>query len=107
MKLIIAIVSTDDSGSLTDELARNKISVTKLSSTGGFLRSGNVTLMIGCEADQVDNILDIIRKKCVSRKELVASPPIIGVSTTMNWPVEINVGGATVFILEIDRFEKI
>lgn len=106
MKLIIAIVHDEDSGRLTEELNKNKIPVTKLASTGGFLRSGNVTLMIGCEAEKVDDIIAIISNVCKSRTELIA-PATMNMTASINWPIEVTVGGATVFVLDIDRYEKI
>ncbi|OQB14200.1 MAG: hypothetical protein BWY15_01323 [Firmicutes bacterium ADurb.Bin193] len=105
MKLIMAIIQHEDSLRLTEELTKNGINVTKLASTGGFLRSGNATFLIGTEEDKVDDVLEIIRNKCKSRKELSApSAMYMGGST---WPVEVVVGGATVFVMDVDRFEKI
>lgn len=106
MKLIIAIVHDEDSGRLTDALSKESVQATKLASTGGFLRAGNVTLMIGTEDERVDDIISIIQKVCKSRKELVA-PATVGMAAAISWPVEVTVGGATLFVLDIDRFEKI
>lgn len=106
MKLIIAIVHDEDSGKLTDKLSENSIPVTKLASTGGFLRAGNVTLMIGTDDEKVDDVTDIIRSVCKSRKEVVA-PATVSMATAISWPIEVTVGGATIFVLDIDRFEKI
>ena len=92
MKLIIAIVGDEDSARLTDKLSKNAIPVTKLASTGGFLRAGNVTLMIGTDDDKVEDVIEIIKSVCKSRKEIVAPT---------------SVGGATLFVLDIDRFEKV
>ena len=105
MKLILAIVQHEDSTRLADELMKNKIHVTKLASTGGFLRAGNVTFMIGTEEDQIDSVLEIIKNKCKSRTELTA--PTAMYMGASSWPVEVAVGGATVFVLDVDRFEKI
>ncbi|MEE1042365.1 MAG: cyclic-di-AMP receptor [Clostridia bacterium] len=106
MKLIIAIVGDEDSTRLTDKLSKNSIPVTKLASTGGFLRAGNVTLMIGTEDDKVEEIIEIIKSVCKSRKEIVA-PTSVSMTAAITWPIEITVGGATLFVLDIDRFEKI
>lgn len=105
MKLILAIVQHDDSTRLTEELTKNKINVTKLASTGGFLRSGNVTFMIGTDEEHIDDVMEIIKNTCKSRTELAAPAAMyMGASA---WPVEIVVGGATVFVMDVDRFEKI
>jgi len=106
MKLVIAIVHDEDSARLIVELGKNQISVTKLASTGGFLHSGNVTLMVGVEKEKVDFVIDIIKSKCKSRTELT-SPPSLNMGMTIAWPVEVSVGGATIFVLDIDRFEKV
>lgn len=106
MKLIIAIIHDEDSGKLTDKLSKNSISVTKLASTGGFLRAGNVTLMIGTEDENVEGVIEIIRSVCKSRKEIVA-PATASMAATISWPIEVTVGGATLFVLDIDRFEKL
>ncbi len=106
MKLIIAIVHDEDSGKLTDKLSKNSIPVTKLASTGGFLRAGNVTLMIGTDDDKVDEVLEIVKSVCKSRKEVVA-PATVSMATAISWPIEVTVGGATIFVLDIDRFEKV
>ena len=106
MKLIIAIVNDEDSSRLTDTLSKNSIPVTKLASTGGFLRAGNVTFMIGTENEKVDEIVDLIKNTCKSRKEIVA-PATVSMATAISWPIEVTVGGATLFVLDIDRFEKV
>lgn len=105
MKLILAIVQHEDSTALAEELTKNKINVTKLASTGGFLRAGNVTFLIGTDEEHVDDVIAIIKNKCRSRTELTAPAAMyMGASA---WPVEVVVGGATVFVMDVDRFEKI
>ncbi|MCK9478060.1 MAG: cyclic-di-AMP receptor [Firmicutes bacterium] len=105
MKLILAIVQHEDSAAVSEELTKNKINVTKLASTGGFLRAGNVTFLIGTDEEHIDNIIDIIKNKCKSRTELAAPAAMyMGASA---WPVEVVVGGATIFVLDVDRFEKV
>ena len=106
MKLIIAIVHDEDSGKLTEKLSKNSIPVTKLASTGGFLRAGNVTLMVGTDDDKVDDVIEIIKSVCKSRKEIVA-PATVSMASAISWPIEVTVGGATMFVLAIDRYEKI
>ena len=109
MKLVIAIVQDEDAPRLVDRLMKNRFGVTKLASTGGFLKSGNTTLLIGAQKDKVDEVIKIIDDLCKSRKQLTTSPA----STTwpagayMPYPVEVQVGGATIFVVDIDRFEKI
>ncbi len=108
MKLIICIVQDQDSGSLIDDLTLQGHRVTKLSSTGGFLKSGNTTLLIGVEDDQVPLVLQIIEDNCKTR-EITTS--LLSVTmpgdTYMPFPLEVKVGGATVFMLDVEKHIKI
>lgn len=109
MKLIFAIVHDEDGRKVMDELNRNGFSVTKLCSTGGFLKAGNTTLLVGVEEDKVDAVIDIIEKKSKSRKQLLNSsmaPNAMG-GMFMPYPVEVVVGGATIFVLDVERFKKV
>ncbi len=108
MKLIICIVQDQDAGSLIDDLTEHDYRVTKLSSTGGFLKSGNTTLLIGVEDEQVDDILKIIEENCKVR-ELTTSLLTVTMpgDTYIPFPLEVKVGGATVFILNVDKHIKI
>ncbi|MCA1024435.1 hypothetical protein GLW04_18900 [Halobacillus litoralis] len=106
MKMIIAVVQDKDSSRLNDALSKNDYKTTKLSTTGGFLREGNTTFMIGCNDDDVDNALDIIRENCSQREQMVApiSPMGGNADSYIPKPVKVEVGGATVFILPVDSF---
>lgn len=108
MKLIIAIVQDEDASNLISSLMNDGFSVTKLASTGGFLRSGNTTLLLGVEDAKMDTALAIVKKVCVSRKqvEVFPSPAMGAMGMYTPYPVEVTVGGATVFILEVSQFEK-
>ena len=108
MKMIIAIVQDDDSIDLVETLNEKKFGVTKLATTGGFLKSGNTTLMIGVEDDSVDNVIDIIKNICEKRDEFVISTPFSGNSEMyMQYPIQVEVGGATVFVLDVEKFLRI
>lgn len=106
MKLILVIVNSDDSGRLMEILAKKKVPVTKLASTGGFLRTGNSTLLIGTDEDKVDGIIETIKDVCKSRTQTISAPGF-GLSAGINLPMEVTVGGATVFVLDVDRYEKV
>ncbi len=109
MKLVFAIVHDEDGHKVMDELNKNGFSVTKLCSTGGFLKSGNTTLLVGVEEEKVDEVLGIIEKKSKSRKQVINSsmaPNAMG-GMYMPYPVEVVVGGATVFVIDVERFEKV
>lgn len=106
MKMIVAVVQDKDSNRLTDALAENEFKTTKLSSTGGFLREGSTTFMIGCDDEDVDDALNIIKKNCSQREQMVApiSPMGGNADSYIPKPVKVEVGGATVFILPVDSF---
>lgn len=107
MKLIVAIVNKDDSSALNTRLNKGGFMSTKLSTTGGFLRAGNVTFLIGLEADRVDECLEIMEECCSKRSQMVTTAAghyAEQFFTTL--PVEITVGGATVFIVDVERFIK-
>lgn len=106
MKLIIAIVQDDDAMDLVDVLTDSGFRVTKLATTGGFLKAGNTTLMIGVEKEKVQKVLDHIEEICKVRKQLVSSPSPVAGSTGVYvpYPVEVNIGGATVFVVDVDNF---
>ena len=71
MKLVLAIVQDDDAIDLIEELTDKDYRVTKLATTGGFLKSGNTTLMIGVEEKEVKNLINVIEDVCKRRKEMV------------------------------------
>ena len=106
MKLVIAIVNNDDSMAVSSALTRHKFFVTKLSTTGGFLRAGNLTLLMGVEDDKVDTLLEILRTNCRKREEITSVSPAFESGVMPAIPVQITVGGATVFVLDVEQFHK-
>ena len=107
MKLILAVVEDDDAARLMDTLIENDFSATKLASTCGFLRSGNTTFVIGIEDERVNDVIDVIRANCKVREQLVTPVSPMGGTTDsyIPFPVEVQVGGAAVFVLPVERFE--
>lgn len=110
MKLIIAIVQDEDSSKLLSKLMQIGLSATKLATTGGFLKAGNTTLLLGVEEERIQDALKIIESVCKSRKQMTTAPTAMtgithGEYTT--YPVEVTVGGATVFILSIEQCLKV
>jgi len=106
MKLVIAVVQDEDSEAAVQALTEREYRVTRLATTGGFLRRGNTTLMIGVEGAQVDDVVAVLRQKC--RRRTVFTPLVS--ETPMMLPssvVEVEVGGATVFVLDMERFEQV
>jgi len=107
MKLVMAIINADDSQTVINALNKDGFSVTRLATTGGFLKTGNTTIIVGVEADKVDAVLEIINKHSHSRKQMVPSNSELGMGFFPAVPVEISVGGATIFVVDVERFEKI
>ncbi len=110
MKLVVAIVQDEDSGRLVSQLMDKGYRVTKLATTGGFLRAGNTTLISGVEDDQLDEALAIIEKVCKSREQITASTTPMGGGTGgvyVPYPIRVTVGGATIFVLEVSQFLKV
>lgn len=108
MKLIVAIVQDEDATRLVSRLMDEGFGVTKLATTGGFLRAGNTTLMIGVEDEKLQDALQVIERVCKSRKQMITSPAPMstGSGGYSTFPLEVKVGGATVFVLTVDQFVK-
>lgn len=110
MKLIIAIVQDEDSTDVIEALTEEDYRVTKLATTGGFLKSGNTTLMVGIEEEKVQDVIDVIKQICKKRRETLVVPTTLSGSEggyMQQYPVKINVGGATIFVIDVDQFMKI
>jgi len=109
MKLILAIVQGDDANNLLDELMRTGYRATLISTTGGFLREGNATVLVGVEDAQVPRVLQVIQATCSARKQYVTPlPPILEPGEFyVPQPVEVQVGGATVFVLGVEDFRRL
>lgn len=108
MKLILAVVQDQDSNRLMNALVDQNFRATKLASTGGFLKSGNTTFMIGTEDNRVDKALQIIKDNCQSRDLMVAPASPVGgnADAYVPYPMEVPVGGATVFVVPIEQFHN-
>ena len=109
MKLVIAVVQGEDAQRAVEALTAAGISSTRVSSTGGFLQQGNVTILVGIEDAKVDDAVQIIRESCRERSRYLtpALPTAEPGDFLAAFPVEVQVGGATVFVVPVDSFEKI
>lgn len=109
MKLVIAVVQDSYAEDLIDVITESGHRVTKLATTGGFLKEGNTTLMIGVKKEEVDGIISIIKNICRKRNQVVTTPSPVAASTGVYVPytVEVEVGGATLFVIDVDEFIKI
>lgn len=108
MKLIVAIVQDQDSPSLVEDLTDKDYRVTKLASTGGFLKSGNTTLLIGIDDEHVEDVIKLIEDNCKTR-EITTSLLTVTMpgDTYIPYPLEVKVGGATVFVLDVDKHIRV
>lgn len=109
MKLVIAVVHDEDTHKLMEALTCNGFMATKLASTGGFLKTGNTTILIGVPETSVEKVIETIKKQCKTEKQMtLMSPPIpSAVEGCMPYPVEVTVGGATVFVIDVEQYLKI
>jgi uncharacterized protein YaaQ len=109
MKLLVAIVHSEDASTCMDALNERGISVTRLASAGGFLQHRNVTLLSGIDDERVDEVLAVIKESCRTRTEYMnPMPPLVEPGDFfVPYPVEVQVGGATVWIMPVERFEKL
>jgi uncharacterized protein YaaQ len=110
MKLVLAIINNDDSPIVTAQLTKAGFNMTKVASTGGFLMSGNTTFISGVEDDKVDEIISIISK--FSKKRLQPSVAHTGsfpatADISQSTVQEVLVGGGTIFVLNVERFEHV
>ncbi|HEU4326561.1 MAG TPA: cyclic-di-AMP receptor [Roseiflexaceae bacterium] len=109
MKLVIAVVQRQDAGELVDTLTERHHRVTRISSEGGFLREGNVTLLIAVDDHAVEPLIRLIREHCHTRTRFVSPMPPVAESGEFYppSPLEVQVGGATVFVLKSGELQRL
>ena len=103
MKLIVAIINLDDVASVIKKLIKSGFSSTKLTSIGGLLKEGNMTILVGVPDEKLDEAMAIIEKYSHSRVRRVHTPSLDGMDSPLT---EVNVGGATVFVLDCEQFMR-
>lgn len=108
MRLIVAIVQDKDAGRILQALVKKEYRATRLASTGGFLREGNTTLLVGVEEEQVDEVVGLIGELGSSREKLVTPLSAVGgpMDSYVPYPVEVTVGGATIFVLPVEQYHR-
>jgi uncharacterized protein YaaQ len=109
MKLVLSIVHSDDASGLIDSLTKKNFRATRINTAGGFLKESNATILLGVEDEQVDEVLQTIQQNCQTRTQYINPlPPVMEPGEFyMPYPVEVQIGGATVFVLEIDAFVRL
>lgn len=107
MKLVIAIVNKDDANSVAAALLSGGFHATKLATTGGFLRMGNTTFLVGVDEKDVGKVTDIIKQHSSRRMQMLSNINLYATNDSMTSNVEVAVGGATIFVVDVEKFEKI
>lgn len=108
LKLAVIIASDVDGDRLIKRLVQRGYPATKIGGLGGFLRRGNATILCGVPSADVESVIEIVRAECHARQEFVPvqTLPFLGEGATFADPLEVRVGGAVVFVLAVERFEK-
>jgi uncharacterized protein YaaQ len=109
VKLVVAVVHNEDASVLVDALLEHEHRATRLHSSGGFLKQSNATVLVGVDEEKLDEVLGIVRESCHARTQVVnPMPPIMEPGEFfMPYPLEVEVGGATVFVVPVERFERL
>jgi len=109
MKLVLAVVQGKDAENLMAALRSAGYRATQVTSAGGFLREQNVTVLLGVEDAQVADVLRIIKANCYTRTQYVN--PLLPIVESGDFyvpnPIEVQVGGANVFVLPVERYERL
>jgi uncharacterized protein YaaQ len=108
MKLVMSIVNSDDAEQLVNALTQAGYRATTISTTGGFLRQGNATIFVGTEDENVHDVLQLIKESCRTRSQYVSPlPPVMEPGEMyIPTPVDVQMGGATVFVMDVVQFER-
>ncbi len=106
MKLVIAVIQQEDSSDIMAELLQDGYKVTKLRGVGGFLEEGNVVLMMGVEDTHITKVIQHFKKSCVSRDRYINTLPFTPLEgmPPLSFPIKVNVGGAKIFVINVDEF---
>ncbi len=109
MKLFLAIVQDEDAGGLSDSLVEARFGFTRINTAGGFLRKGNVTFLMGVEEERIGELLALVRRNATTRMQIVSPVPAMMEpgELAVPYPVEVQVGGATMFVFDVERFERL
>jgi uncharacterized protein YaaQ len=109
VKLIIAVIQDKDAEGLLSALIAKGYRATKMASTGGFLREGNSTIFLGVEENVMEEVITIIQERCHQREHYINPAPYApsAPGTYIPYPMKVEIGGATIFVLPIDRWERV
>ena len=106
-QLVIATVFGAQAGALTDRLTQDGFTVTRVDSSGGILHEAAVSLLIGLDRARLSRLLDHVRECCRTRRRFIPAhveAPLLEIQPVL---IEAEVGGATVYVLDVERFEQL
>lgn len=106
MKLVLAIISSDDSREVLEQLSKNGFTVTVTNSTGGFLRIGNTTIFCGVDEDDVETVVSILREHCTGESAKTQPEVETGLANSVSARM-LPSGRATIFVLDVEHFEQV
>jgi uncharacterized protein YaaQ len=106
-RLIMAVIQEQDRENALSVLSKLGFAVTRLSSTGVFLGRRNLTLLIGLTAGQEEAAVEALSKSCKQRVEYVSTPLEAAAPLALSTPMQVTVGGATIFVFEVEKYEEI
>ncbi len=108
MKLVVCVVHNRDRGKITEELVKAGFKFTVIGSTGGFLREGNTTFLIGIDEADLETVKAIVSTNCKAREQIVSVMPFetAAPGAFIPSPVKVPVGGAVMFVLAVDQFHR-
>lgn len=107
MKLVVVVADSHDADPLETALVEAGLPVTSMGSTGGFLRRRSTTLVLGVQDDEVDAAIDLVRRLSEVRMELMPARRLPFLGAAADVPIEVRRGGAVVWVLPVERFEKV
>ncbi len=103
MKLLLAIVNSDDAHAVNSKLNKAGFSVTKISTTGGFLKNGNTTFLLGVDDSDTEKVIEIVKSNSKKREQRVPASTMMNAGAGFPQPeITVTVGGATVFVLNVE-----
>lgn len=106
MKLVVAIIANDDANKIQRILVEENFMSTRLATTSGYLRARNATFIIGTTEEKLSKLLEIIELNSKKRVQTVPNTIVNEFGTLSALPVRVEVGGATIFVLEVAQFLK-
>ncbi len=109
MKLFVVIVQQQDADGLAKSMLAADFRFTRIDTAGGFLQQGNVTFLIGVDDEKTGELLALIKRGATTRVQMVSPIPAMMEpgELAVPYPVEVQVGGATMFGFDVERFERL